>query len=732
MRAHSSENWKTRNERDTKGVEQRFFPSIDRFFQFALLGLVASGYLAIAGSGYVDLPTVILAGIGLLWRALIVSGARRLQVPERVVTIATVAYMVFAPVDYFFLSHTWIVATVHVVFFVAGVKTLTARVTRDYVFVAAVAFIELLAAALFSASGSFFLCLVAYLLCAVATLSASEIRRLGKSENLIAGGRSTAPWRLAGLVFFMTCGILTLTAGLFFMLPRTANAALQFLASNRYHLTGFSNDVMLGEFGELKSDSRPVMHVRPLPVGGMLATGAELPLNLKWRGLALERFDGRRWSTDPSSFRSLAPDRSGLVKVVDDVQRRRPGARILYRVDIQNVDADALFVAGTPEFLNAGKTRIARAPSGAFRFGYVPGDTVRYEVYSFLKPRDRTSSNNSEPRRQQLSAADREANLELPNVDPRVTELARSMTRTAGSDRERATRIEQHLRADYGYSLDLPKTPPRDPIAFFLFERRAGYCEYFASAMTVMLRSLRIPARLVNGFQSGIANPYSGTLVIRASDAHTWVEAFLPDTGWTVFDPTPLAGRVPVQTVWSKLALYLDAADTFWRDWVLSYDLGQQLTLASRVELHATSFRQNGFLRGVTWVRAAAGQFRALAKNQAMWMWGVRIAWVVAGSGLSFWVLLRVRGAIPARRARTGMLSQGDATALYNRMLKVMRRRGYQKPGWFTAEEFATGVRESEELPSFTAAYYAVRFGGDTGAAKDMADSLDRLAKRGR
>jgi transglutaminase-like putative cysteine protease len=702
-------------------VQPHHLPSVDRFFQFALLGLVASGYLAIAGSGYVDAPTVLLAGAGLLWRAAIISGARRLELPDLAVTIATVAYMVFAPVDYFFLAKTWIAATVHVVFFVASVKTLTARTARDYLFVAAVAFIELLAAALVSSNSTFFICLAAYLLCAVAALSASEVRRLGKPELIVArAGSSEASVRLAALSAVMTVGILVLTAGLFFILPRTANAALRFLVSNRYHLTGFSNEVMLGDVGELKSDSRVVMHVKPLPLNA-LGRNTDLPLNLKWRGLALERFDGHRWSTDPASFHPVL-DAPGLVVAADDWQRRRRGRRILYRVDIQNVDADALFVAGIPEFLNLGRTRISRAPSGAFRFGFVSSDTVRYEVSSFLGP----DSGPVEPHRFLLSILERDNNLRLPPLDPRVPALARQMTAGASDDGARALRIEWRLRHDYGYSLDLPSVEPRDPIANFLFERRAGYCEYFASAMTVMLRGLGIPARLVNGFQSGIVNPYSGTLVIRASDAHTWVEAFLPETGWTVFDPTPPAGTIPLQTVWSKLGLYLDAADTFWREWVLSYDLGQQLTLASRVESQARRFRRSGWLASLAWVSGDAADAGRWIRKSAWWVTGA-----TAIAGLVLLLLWKLRSWAPARKARAGKSAPGDATLFYTRMLRMMKRRGYQKPPWLTPQEFAASIPPAagEDLDRFTAAYYALRFGGDRAASRDMSEALERLSR---
>ena len=694
-------------------------PAVERFFEFSLLGLIASGYLAIAGSGYVDIPTIVLAGIGMLWRAAIVSGMTRFEVPERVVTIATIVYMVFAPIDYFLLSRTWISATVHVVFFVATVKTLTARTARDYLFVAAVAFIEILAAALFSSSGTFFFCLVLYLLCAVAALASSEVRSLGRGDFLIARVPHRAvPPRLLGVATFMTAGILVLTAGLFFLLPRTASAALRFLNSNRYHLTGFSNDVTLGEVGELKSDSRAVMHVR--------AYGEELPANLKWRGLALERFDGHRWSTNPSSFEQSSPERNGLIRVADDWQRRRTGHRVTYRVVIQNVDADALFIAGVPEFLNLGQTKLLRSPSGSFRVGFVPSDTLMYEVNSSIGPPE---ARPSEPRVWRLTASEREQNLRLPRVDPRIAPLALELTRGARSEAERVHMLEQNLRKRYGYSLELPEHEPVDPVANFLFERKQGYCEYFASAMTIMLRSLGVPARLVNGFQSGITNPYSGMLVIRASDAHTWVEAFLPDTGWTVFDPTPFAAVSSRNSIWTRLNLYVDAADTFWREWVLSYDIGQQITLASRIEMQTRRFRSSGTGMGLDWLKSFVTD--GLLNNA--WRWGRPILLILVMAVTAFLTLRWLRDGQPSSRARAGRSRPGDATLLYQRMLKLMRRRGYQKPSWLTPREFATNVRgaRGEELERFTAAYYAVRFGGQNEVARDMAAALERLARSG-
>ena len=100
---------------------------------------------------------------------------------------------------------------------------------------------------------------------------------------------------------------------------------------------------------------------------------------------------------------------------------------------------------------------------------------------------------------------------------------------------------KSYLRRNFRYTLKLTGTPGRDPLAHFLFETRAGHCEYFASAMAVMLRAIGIPSREVNGFLPGEYNDLGGDYIVRASDAHSWVEAYFPGSGWITFDPTPPA-----------------------------------------------------------------------------------------------------------------------------------------------------------------------------------------------
>src|SRR5689334_13691278 len=190
--------------------------SVERFFQFALLGLVTSGYLAVAGSGYLDSPTVALTTAGLFLRGLWICGIARFEISERATTIITIGYAAFFLLDYLVLSREFLPATVHLLFFLAVMKILTARTNRDYLYTAVIAFLELLAAAILSVNFNFFLFLALYLVFAIATLSSAEIRRSMHRAAATArvGPRRFAP-RLLVLSMLVTLGILVLTGGLF-------------------------------------------------------------------------------------------------------------------------------------------------------------------------------------------------------------------------------------------------------------------------------------------------------------------------------------------------------------------------------------------------------------------------------------------------------------------------------------------------------------------------------------
>jgi hypothetical protein len=232
----------------------------------------------------------------------------------------------------------------------------------------------------------------------------------------------------------------------------------------------------------------------------------------------------------------------------------------------------------------------------------------------------------------------------------------------------------------------------------------------------------------VTGFQSGVYNPLTGLYVIRASDAHSWVEAWLPGRGWTTFDPTPPDPGRGAEPLSAQLALYLDAAETFWQEWVLGYDPGRQSILAGNLEESGRSIGLHWFDR----VRLMRARWTAAAAA------GVRQYWRDAGLlaialAAALWVAPPVTRLINFRRrvarARQGQASMADATVLYLRMLDLLRRRGHGKPAWLTPQEFAATLPPDLQglVSEFTSAYNAVRFGADPLAAPRLSMLLDRL-----
>ena len=680
--------------------------------------MVACGYFAVAGSGYLDAATVLLTAAALLVRSFISSGLLRVPLTANVVNAATLLYIGFYPIDYLWISEEFLQATVHLVFFLAITKVLTATTDRDFAYLKVVAFLELMAASILNGRPNFFFFLALFLLFAVGTFSSSEIRRsAGRDVRVVrAGFRGLHP-RLIGVGLLLSIGILAMTGGLFFFLPRTARAAFRHLIPERYHLPGFSNEITLGQIGEIKSQGTPVMHVRFM--------APSTPGNFKWRGMALANFDGRRWFNDPAApYETVKTSRAGMAQLIEDPRPSSNVRRVIYEVQQKDFGSDTLFFAGTPEFVFIASPILKRSAANNIRMPMGLRGAVTYQAHTILE------SEAPMLPVQQLTPAQRREYLSLPPLDPRIPRLARDLSALARTPEGRAREIEQRLRRDYGYTLTLLNREVSDPLAYFLFDRKKGHCEYFASAMAVMLRTLDIPSRVVTGFQSGVFNPISGLQLIRTSDAHSWVEAYLPTRGWTTFDPTPPDPTAAGESFWSRLNLYFDAAETFWQDWVLNYDLDHQLLLATRV--------QDSGARSSGWTDEVANQLRAI-KGSALDFLKHHGAPLAAGLIIIGALIIYGPAALKAwrhrqrlRRVQRGQVEANDATILYNRMLRVLEKRGYERPAWITPNEFARGLPATEVAPlvdDLTEAYQQLRYGGRREAGPRMLRLLEQLER---
>jgi transglutaminase-like putative cysteine protease len=692
--------------------------SIERFLGIARLVLVAGGAVAAAVCGWWDAPTLALTAVALVW-----SGARLFSLgrnpPRAAVAISALAWCGFSLYNAWNGSQGLLWAVVPLLYFLVAAGLLVRNAGRAGFPVVSLCFAALLVAALGSTGPGFFLALVFFVPCGVAALAAAEI------AGSLAGAPAPAPAprlapRLAVFAAAAAACILFMAGGLFFLLPRTADAARRWQAAHAARLEGFSTRIALREIGQLKTSSRPVMRVTvfsPRPVAGF-----------KWRGGLLTTFDGREWTNPEPALRMAGA--AGHFSLVPSAARQA-GAHISYDVELEPADSTALFFPGEPESLDLRDLAVLRGPGGLPRLDRRPPGPFRYSAYSRLEaPPEQSPAPDPAPR---LDPAEAAHDLQLPaSLDPRIRELARLWTVGASGDLARARSVETHLRTGYGYTLELPPERTADPLANFLFVRRRGHCEYFASAMTVMLRSIGLPARLATGFESGAYSRLTGQWAMRASDAHAWVEAWLPGRGWTTFEPTPPDPNRAASPALVGAALYLDAARAFWSRWVVNFDPTRQGTLADHLDEAAR-------VAGIRWFDSLWDTGNTWERRAATWLRRFGL-WLTAGiffaAGLRRFgarALRALRLRLRVARARRGPITARDATLLYQRMLATLERRGYRKPPWFTPDEFAASLPPGAlraAAGEFTAAYNALRFGRRVPDRPRLASLLGELGRR--
>ena len=329
----------------------------------------------------------------------------------------------------------------------------------------------------------------------------------------------------------------------------------------------------------------------------------------------------------------------------------------------------------------------------------------------------------------------RETYLQLPPLDPRIPELAKQVTSHVEAPFDKARAIEGYLRAHYGYTLDLSGPPQADPLTYFLFQKRAGHCEYFAAAMTVMLRSVGIPARYINGFLTGEYNDVGGDFVVRASDAHSWVEANFPGFGWLTFDPTPPSDDKP-PGLFARLGRYWDWFELQWSEWVINYDFLHQFTLAQNLQRVSRNWSERlheAFTeaRRVATERLERWQSRVVHTPAALpGAFAIFVVLLACGLFLQPKVRRRFATLWHLRISRTAAMTPHIATLQYNEMLRLLARRGIRKAPGQTPVEFATSLPDGNlSLPvhELTSLYQAARFGGKTSDPRTASSLLDRI-----
>jgi protein-glutamine gamma-glutamyltransferase len=576
---------------------------------------------------------------------------------------------------------------------------------------------------------------------------------------------------IGGLFFLLTPRIWVGSFATFDEGPDRALRALQ---------SGFAEEVQLGDIGQILEGTRTVFEVRMFDqrtnhsidlVSHAAKFGLDEPLfrgsvmgeyaSGKWRvGRTGEGDEFRGYPWAPNSdhvvrqeFR-LEPTESGILFAMSPHSAcwlehkhsrvfARPVTSVLYRDERVSgretikylVLSDKPDSAVIPEFTRA--TRSSRLlPSSQGYYCQLPGRGLE-QLQAFAR---------------QLAQSDND-----PNPSPQTI----------------ARRLQHFLRDDGGFSYTLDMSiddPTIDAVEDFLFNRRRGHCEYFASALALMLRAVGIPARLASGFKGGDLNTNTGYFVVQERHAHVWVEAYL-NRQWVILDPTPASRADSVKSLAPKVSVWnnlLRSLSDLWTHQIVGLSLAEQnsslyvplkewgATFANDLADNTRRLLQGDFqnLHGARWLGAlllialltlivSVGWWvlaSASARHEkSRWLLNAvdkLLTWILPNdpgtrqgsdwrSRLSRWctsLLGRLRGEIDEPRLRV---------EFYERFLRVLRLSGLEPLPAQTAHEFVVdtqpqwrGRLNSTELaevpPAVVAQFYRVRFGGESLSADEL------------
>lgn len=712
----------------------------DRFYRTALFFLVLTSVVTLVTSGKLDPLTTILAPTLVLYKGFRWLRGKPVELRQTLATRLVVIYLFVFPLDYLFFSRTMagnstnpelyaaLLTAVHFLLFVTIVRLYSVTTDRDALFLSMLAFTGVLASAVFTVDTSFLIFFLVFLLFAVAVFVGLEIRKAANGAVFASLGADARRERkfyraLSLAALSVALGAIVLGSVLFFVFPRFSAGYFAHSGVQSTLMSGFSDDVVLGQIGEIKKNNAVVMRVQ---TGSLV----HYPL-LRWRGIALTAFDGRRWYSMDAGRQVKLPDSDGWITVATRADMEgRPAAQIHFVILLQPMSSDALFAPAQVFTLRGNFATDAGSYSEAVRHSNLSVDStgtiynrsrnlsqIRYEGESLLPV-----ARPAEARRASTDYSDqiRETYLQLPKrLDPRIPELARKITETANNPYEKALAMESYLRTNFGYTLNLTGNPGDDPLAHFLFGTKAGHCEYFASAMAVMLRTLGIPSREVNGFLPGEYNDVGRDYIVRASDAHSWVEAYFPGSGWLTFDPTPAANGQGA-SVFSRFGLYLDWFQLAWNEWVINYDTSRQVSLARSVGQASLDWKQSlerkfHHLQN-HWMERLTDWQREHEMLRFVFPLALIFALVVLRLG---WVrsFFRWMSLLWAANVAVGERSNPQLAALlYAELLRLLERKGFSRLATQTPREFAASLALQPALAptvrEFTDLYLQARFGG--------------------
>ena len=718
----------------------------EKLFRILSYATVFCGFFALWIAG-----AFTFVGAGLFMATMIAAWfleGSRFQVSERIGT----ALIVLAVPVYYFLGRSGVFSFANaesmlpsilarLILTLAGIKLLQRKSDRDWIFLYIMAFFQVLLAAGLSISALYLAAFVAFTFCMVATIILFEMRKTERSvedkatvkrDPTIGRGLRLPGWgRIPATSFVLIALIIAFATPLFLLIPRVGGAGIGADPGGVSARSGFSDRIQLGSIGTIQQNDEVVMRVR--------LEGSDTTGNLRWRGIALDTFDGKAWSKSRANSREPRSRGDRDIIQVDYATGRE--SLLLQTIYLEPLDTPVLFAAPRAVGVQGSFQVLMRDAYGAIYFQR-PGERISYRVLS----------DTSVPPVTDLRA-DRDAYpvqfgnyLQLPErLDRRIGELAESLTINSRNRYDAASIVENYLQTQFGYTLE-QKAGGDDPVADFLFNVREGHCEYFATAMALMLRSQGIATRVATGFQQGEYNETADVFVVRQRHAHAWVEVYFPgEEAWVSFDPTPAAGQggeFAAAGITDRFNKYLEALEMFWIQYFVAFDNQEQRSLFANLrkgfldyQASTSNYLEAMQLLAVAWWKDVQGE-NGFETRAAAIGYAAAAGFLLVVLMIGLWLLFRrLRAFSPLARIKRWLAPKPKRTVVdfYERMLRLLGERGFVRAPHQTPLEFAYAT-EIPEAVSLTRQYNSVRFGAAELSAderREIEEWLGRFASRG-
>ncbi|MFN0117176.1 MAG: transglutaminaseTgpA domain-containing protein [Elusimicrobiota bacterium] len=488
-----------------------------------------------------------------------------------------------AIIDLFYLSGSFLISIAHFLIGLQAIRLLALKTNRENLGSLLISSLMMLSAATLSVDWTFVFVLVMFLPMLIWCLmlhhiyfEKSEIHqeKVFSEKPFEFGSQQKRVLQKAAVVALMMAVLCCVFVFLVFPRFNLQGFKGQFLQP--VHKTGFTNTVELGKERRIFTDDSVFIRVEMDPHDRPFWTGY-------LRGTTLDTFNGVTWT------RSIQDERvvnSGFGNIRLPYAQRQKCKVVHQSIYMESSDSSVLFGLNRPVLFQIDRPFLEVGIDGAVKRSAQDTWRVHYELDSFILENGSNQITPLYSRKKENLDIYREM---LPKIEStlstsdawRISEFSKEIVGESKNKKETAEKLTHFLQKEYKYSLTLPpQKKHHSALINFLFENKVGHCEYFASSLCLMLRSQRIPARIVTGFLSHEWNEDGGYYVVRMQDAHAWVEAYL-DNGWEMFDPSPrdqrvnLGGSIFIQ----KFKNVLDSINLAWNRYVLSYDLQKQISI---------------------------------------------------------------------------------------------------------------------------------------------------------